>query len=161
MAMVSTISYLCILFSRRNRELDSKDLQNWLRFTSPITSFQPQLAIMTVLWHDAGDTSVNADLAKLGNIISVATLAPDMINTDLSIPPEYQTVGILPTTATKAGSDNLSGKVFNYVISDGLINEFAKGLTKFLNELEAAAAARPTKTSIVAHNEADQDGMVY
>lgn len=159
--MVSTISYLAILFSRRNRELDSKDLQNWLRYSAPITSFQPQLSIMTVLWHEANDNSVNTDLSKLGNIISVATLAPDLVNTTLTMTPEYQTVGILPPTATKGGVDNLSGKVFNYVISDGLINEIAKGLNSFLADLEAAANARPAKTSITGHGEADADGMVY
>jgi hypothetical protein len=162
-SMISTISYLGMLYSRRNRELDTKDLQNWLNFSKDgLTSFGAQLAVLTILWHDQADgdnTEMKSDLAKLGNIISVATLAPEGVNTDLPQAPEYQTVGILPQI--KDGGEQLAGKVISYVISDGLLPQFTKGLNGFLSDLTQAAESRPPKTSILSNTDkVDNTGLV-
>lgn len=164
--MIYNITSLGILFSRRNRELDSKDLQNWLRYNS-VTSYQAQLATLSIFWHDpsaeAKSKNTIADsLAKVGNIISVATLAPDGVSTTLPKIPEYQTVGILSDEPTvDVGTDPLKGKILNYVISDGMLPQYVKGLNTFLAEVTSAAEARPPTTGILAHGDrANDDGLV-
>lgn len=132
--MVSTISFLAILFSRRNSELDTMDLENWLHYTKPEVTqhFAPQLVSLNILWYKEGDDQLERDLSDLGNVISVATLgAVKGVNTDLPVVPEYQTVGFVPPL--KDSTQFLGDKLINYIISDGLVARVAQDLQEFLS----------------------------
>lgn len=157
--MLSTITYLGLLYSRRNRELDTKDLHNWLRYTAPITSFEPHLSSLSVLWHTEGDPQLKIDLSKLGNIISVATLVSENMSTDLPVTPEYQASGILP--AGKDTAAQLAGKVLNYIIADGLVPQFVKGLNDFLAAQKQIIESRPPTVGILSRDTVSgADGLV-
>lgn len=155
--MISTITFLGILFSRRNHELDSKDLQHWLQYGQPITSFPPRLSMLTVLWHQAGDAQLKTDMSQLGNIITVATLAPEGVDTDLPVPPEYQTVGILPSIKTV--DEQVDGKVINYIISDGVIGQIHKDLDLFLKDMAATSDARTLRPEMTSSGDSTVGGV--
>ena len=156
--MVSTITYLSILYSRRNRELDTKDLYNWLRY-SAVTTFEPRLSTLSVFWHPQGDPQLKTDMSRVGNVISVATLAGEDLATDLPVTPEYQAVGILPNI--KSSGEFFVGKLVNYVISVGPVSQYAKDLTEFLAAQAQLAESRPPVTSILGRNDsAGDDGLV-
>jgi hypothetical protein len=124
--MLSTISYLGLLFSNRNSELDPMDLRNWLFFTKQgITSgLKPQLFSLNILLRDEKDAQADMvfenDLHNLGNVLSLATLARQGVHTDLpdGYLPEYQAVGFVPNLA---GSTAFEGTSVNYLITDGLV----------------------------------------
>lgn len=158
--MTSCISYLAVLFSRRNHGLDSRDLHNWLRYNK-VTSFEAQLSMMTILIREPGDKSINEELSKLGSVISVATLAPDDASTDLEHQPEYQTVGFLPSLDdNNLGPNVLAGKAIRYVIFDGVKAQVVKELEKLLKSLAEKANARPPRSAIAMAGEADETGLV-
>lgn len=86
--VMNKIVKLAALFSGQNKELDREDLRNFLNYTR-VTSYGARLTYMDI-------TCV--DLPKLNNqqnIVSVATLADEGANTDLSELVDYHTVGYL------------------------------------------------------------------
>ncbi len=135
------VAALMLLFSRRNRELDGKDLYNWINYHK-VTSHKPGLAALTLF-----SDKVNADIAKIGNLISIATLVADDLDPTLSKRPEVQTVGYVEGTI--AGK-KLSAP-YHYVTSDGVFQNVSKQLEKVLAEFEADAGARVKKTSIATN----------
>lgn len=146
------VTSLCLLFSRRNRELDNRDLYNWLNYQIP-TSYRPGLTALTLV------SDLNPqNLTKLGNLISIATLATTESDTALPIRPEVQFVGFM---------DEASAKVLevtapiHFVISDGLIGQAAAGFDKVLKEVDEQSAARITNRSIVSSaDQATSSGLV-
>jgi hypothetical protein len=141
------VAALCLLFSRRNRELDSKDLYNWLHYQK-VTSYKPALTALTLI-EDLNSTS----LSKIGNLISIATLTmPD-------VDPEVQYVGYIEGDTA---SDKLNMLApFHYVTSDGVFAEVAAGLNGVLRELEEQTAARLNKAGIsTSADQATDTGLV-
>jgi hypothetical protein len=158
--MVSFISYLAILFSRRNHGLDTKDLEFLLRFNrQPISSYPAILTMLTVLWHNEGDPKLKEDLAALGNIITVATLAQKDVNTDLPVIPEYQTVGRLPAAFESSG--NTDGKMVNYIVSDGPVHPIIKDLERLVAEKEKNADSRTTRPAVIKEGDKPTKGDVF
>lgn len=132
------ISCLAVLYSRQNRELDSKDLFNFLRFDR-VTSFKPQVAALMMIDPSSDDTG-----ADLGNKISVATLTSDEVPSVLSPRPEYQCVGYVE-------SGVVGGELpLHFVVCDGIIAEAALGLNKTIKELEQGRQARIKKGGLLA-----------
>jgi hypothetical protein len=148
-ALFDTVMSLAILFSRENRELDTKDLSNWLRFNKA-TTFPVQLASLTLVEN-------KTTLKDLGNIISVATLAKDGMSTALIELPEYQCVGYFP----EGTSTNITEKApLHFVISDGVIPVVAKDLQKILSNLEAQQEARLKTPSLVTGKDKQESSGV-
>lgn len=161
--VVSNILYLCVLFSRQNHGLDSMDLENWLRFNKEhVTTYGPQVAALTTIITEAGDPKVNQFVEKLGNVISVATLAPANTNTDLAAMPEYQTVGRLPDlTDNGVGPNVLLNKTINYIVSDGVLPEYMTNLNKLIKSMTEAQDARVVKNNILtADDKPSANGLV-
>lgn len=146
--MFNMIISLAVLFSRGNRELDSKDLFNWLRFDR-VTTFPVQLASLTMI---EGQSAVIGK--DLGNIISVATLASDGESTSLMEMPEYQCVGYLPA---EAKAPVLSKAPFHFIITDGLVSEICKHLQKILTSLEQSQAARLRRAPVLSEKDKLED----
>lgn len=142
--LISMTMALCALFSRENKEMDSRDLFNWLRFHR-VTSFEPQLAALTMV-----ENKNTFDMNGLGNVISVATLAKEGAVTALASMPEYQCVGYVPD-----GIDNaiLGGTPMHFVTSDGVFPEVANHLTKLLKELDSAQSARRKQTGVLTNSD--------
>lgn len=148
--IIATIMALCILFSRENRELDSQDLFNFLRFDR-VTTFPAQLASLTLIEN-------NAEIKDLGNVISVATIAQEGVNTVLADIPEYQCVGYLPNTAS---NEVLSKTPMHFITSDGIFPEVVAHLQKILDNLGKSQNARIRKASILSHDDNTTDtGLV-
>lgn len=138
----SVIVSLCALYSRENRELDSKDLFNWLRFDR-VTSFQPQLSSLTIL-------DVGTRVSELGHIISVATVAGEGDPTKLETRPEYQCVGFLPADADVSV---LKTSPLHFVTSDGILPRVVASLQKLLVEMEETRSARVAKQAILSNDD--------
>lgn len=139
----SIIMALAVVYSRENRELDSKDLFNWLRFDR-VTTFGPQLSALTLL-------DGSSDIDDLGNIISVATVAAETESTKISVTPEYQCVGYIPANAdtTVLGTTPL-----HFVTSDGVFGDVAAGLQRMLAEMEESRSARlPKKSNLLSNTD--------
>lgn len=151
--IIFNILSLAILFSRQNRELDSRDLLNWLQYNN-VTSFRPQLAALSIV-----DGEINSkDISDLGNIISVATVAVTPEQAMLKIIPDYQCVGIV----SDAYSEEIKARApYNFIISDGVYYEVAKRLQNQLAELGQIQEARVRKGTILNREDAPLDnGMV-
>lgn len=146
----SVVIGLCALFSRENRELDSKDLFNWLYFDK-VTTFQPQLAAMSMV--EPGEPT-----SSLGNVISVATLITDEGNSKLGNMPEYQCVGYL---ANSAPASVRQATPVHFVTSDGVFPSVVKNLDTVLKSLEESQAARLKKNNILSANDSStENGLV-
>jgi hypothetical protein len=136
----SLITSLCALYSRENRELDSQDLFNFLRFDR-VTTFPVQLAALSLV-------EPSSDISELGNVISVATLIKDEeTKAGFQTMPEYQCVGFLPQGIEPKV---LAATPLHFVTSDGLFADVAGQLNKLLKDLDQTQAARIQKSSIVS-----------
>ena len=136
----SLITSLCALYSRENRELDSQDLFNFLRFDR-VTSFPVQLAALSMV-------EPASDIATLGNVISVASLSQgEDTKASFHVMPEYQCVGFLPTGAD---AKVIAATPLHFVTSDGIFVEVAAQLNGLLKDLDQSQAARIQKVSIVS-----------
>ncbi len=148
--MEKTIVRLCALYSRENRELDSQDLFNFMRFERS-TSFKPQLAALSIIDGDG-------QISDLGHVMSVATLTTLDANSDLSTIPEYRCVGYLPD---QAAPPVLKEAPLHFVTSDGVFPQIAADLQKLLREMRDLQDARRKKQNISTDDDnAAQSGLV-
>lgn len=140
--VVDTIMALCVLFSRENRELDTQDLFNFLRFDR-VTEYQPQVAALTLVDN-------KGDLGDLGDIITVATLAKPGTNTTLSQIPDYQCVGYIPETIDDSVG---SRSPLHFIVSDGIISQVVIDLNKVLTDIDQVHGARIKRAGILTNND--------
>jgi hypothetical protein len=146
------VTSLCLLFSRRNRELDNRDLYNWLNYQIP-TSYQPALTALSLV------SDLNPqNLSKLGNLISIATLATSVSDTALPIRPEVQFVGFMDDASAKVLDVQAS---LHFIISDGVIPGAVANFDNVLKESEEQSAARINTRRIVSNaDKATSSGLV-
>lgn len=148
--VIQQITKLAALFSGCNRELDTKDLQNWL-FFNRVTSFQPKLCFMDFY-------SGKIDSLKNGQVISVATLCLDGYSSSAGTAVEYQTVGYV--TEAQNEKMHLTASL-HYVILDGVVAEIHSDISAKLQLLDEAQRARITKSSILTDSDrATDNGLV-
>lgn len=136
------IMALCVLFSRENQELDSKDLFNFLRFER-VTTFQPSLVMLQRV-------EGSNDISVVDTSITVATLAKENTNTTLGSVPEYQCVGYVPADIDPMVMAKLP---MHFVTADGVFTDVTKGLQSVLSNLDAIADARVKRGSILGSND--------
>jgi hypothetical protein len=140
LTMRGVVVSLALLFSRNNRELDSKDLFNFLRFDR-VTSFGPRVAHLSV-------TGPQEELSDdVGEVISVATLAKTGQDTALDPIPEVQYVGYVRDTAPQPILDNLPTHFF---VTDGVYDTAGSMLNKTLKQIEAQQQARVQKEGLLS-----------
>jgi hypothetical protein len=146
----SLVSALCALFSRENRELDSRDLFNWLRFDRS-TTFPPQVAVLSLV-----DSS--SDISGLGNVISVATLSRGDEHVAFPVMTDYRCAGFVPASAP---STVLAKTPLHFVTSDGIIGDVAGELSAVLREAEQSQQARIRKGGLLSSgDEPTASGLV-
>lgn len=141
-ALVSTVLSLAVLFSGHNRELDTKDLFNFLNFHVP-TSFEPQLAHLSLVGPDE-------HLAAGGHVISVATLVRDGQDSALDPIPEVQFVGYVAADAPQPIVENVP---LHFYITDGIFEDANKALNKTLADLVAQQEARVSRGKILSDSD--------
>lgn len=147
----SLVASLCMLYSRRNRELDKADLNHWLNYET-VTSFRPGLTALTIV-----DSINPANLAKLGNLISIATLTSQDVESSLPLRPEVQFVGF----ADDATSAGVFKAPYHFIISDGVFDEVSAHLTKVEKEMDEQIAARRQRPTVGdGRNVATKSGLV-
>lgn len=136
------ITLLGALFSGKNREMDSSDLRNWLKYTK-VTSYEPRLSNMEFFLGQV-------KLGKGESAISVATLATDDGSTSAGIPVDYQTVGHIDPKVMSNISDS---SPIHAVVIDGVFNNIHSRLDADLRVLEEAKSARISKSSILTDSD--------
>lgn len=132
------ISSIAILSSRKNKELDSKDISNLLYFNKT-TSVSSQLAYLDIY----------NDLAQANSVedpIAVASLYKNEDMEHLSTIPEYSCVGYFPDSVN--GIENL-----HYIINVETIPKIVKQLKTTLDKYENQKASRVQQASLL--NESD------
>lgn len=151
--VVNLVNDLRALFSGQNRELDTRDLHNWLRFDRS-TAHRPQVASLTEV---AGQQSLPEDL---GNVISVASLSSsEAVDARLGAYVEYRCNGYISPELSKVLGEQ---DPLHYVISDGPIAATAKRLSRLIEELEAQRASRVQSTGLLSQaDQPNQDGLVF
>jgi hypothetical protein len=140
--VLRAVSFLAVLFSRQNAEMDTKDLFNFLRFDR-VTSYPVQLAGMNVVLFD--------DVDAANSLISVATLARPGMDVSMASPPDYQTTGYMPEGVA---ANIASMAPFHIVTRDQAFNDVSINLDKRLQALADAAAARTGSSKVL--NKGDQ-----
>jgi hypothetical protein len=138
---------VAILFSRNNRELDSADLRNWLRFDRVTQYTEPRIAALTVL-------PAAEQLQDEGDIITVATLANKGDDTTVDAHIEYQAVGFLPALTAE---EVRSSAPVHFYVTDGLFDAVSKELNQTLAEIEKSLAARVKREGLLADDDQATD----
>ena len=146
------VGSLCSLFSGENRELDSKDLFNFLYFSNPkVTTYRAQLATLHLL--GGGD-----DFSGLGNIISVASLLNEGEAFTMPVRPEYATYGYIPRGA---GEAVVKGAPYHFVVADGTIPDVVSELEEILKTMSEQQEARLSRKSILSSaSRPDETGLI-
>lgn len=149
-SVIEELNMLAVLFSRENKELDSQDLYNWLRFDR-VTSYQPQLAALK--------TFVGTVPKDVPHVATVATLSLPGHDVVLDFIPDYKTSGYLPAGTI---SDRLkeSMPAFFLVTTDAP-GQVAHALNKSLDALNQAQRARVPGQQILSGSEtATDNGLI-
>lgn len=141
---------LAALFSKQNKEMDSSDLNNWLRYPK-VTSYQPKLTFLDFYIDKITEL-------KNGTPISVATLAKYDHNTSSGQYVEYQAVGYVDEENAKELELKLP---LHYVILGGVVEQIYSELAKTRKELTELKNSRIHKQTILdSSDRATDNGLV-
>lgn len=137
---------LSILASRKNREIDTADLANWLNFPK-VTAVEPQLSLLHVYDNPA-------DVDASSEPISIASLRKDADEPTYECVPEYNIAGF-----PREKIENF--KQLYFVITIDGVKKIEKMLNERLTDAQKQAAARVKHDPIVKPgDEVTDDGMV-
>lgn len=137
------ISMLAILASKNVRELDTRDIFNWINFDKT-TSVEPRLAALEIFDNDSpwGDY----------NPISVVSVYKDAEQPTLPIVPEYHCAGY---------ADVMNLSAMHFIIDVSVVPKFAQLINKTLSELDESRKARPSLSPLISDKDRPKDdGMV-
>ncbi len=142
------IGCLSYLMSRRNAEMDLKDIENFINFSSN-TSAKPQLSVLEV-YRTNDEANAASDFA-----VAVASLLKDPDSESINFRPEYRCTGY-PTEGLPDGINCL-----HFVAGVEPVHGMFKNISKSTEEIASAKNARTVRDSIIKPSEADDDGMVF
>lgn len=140
--MYYAISALAVLSSNRNRELDSKDIANWVQFNKT-TSVAPQLAQLEVY-------TTAEDAEEIKDPISVASLYGSQDSASLSNIPEYQCAGYFREETDKYDQLHL-------IVTIDAIPNIISGMKDTLDRYEDQRSGRVKQASIVTDSDEISD----
>lgn len=146
------ISCLTVLFSRQNRNMDSRDLFHWANFSRRgVTTFDPQVAVLKI-----GRGAVPASDYSL---ISLATLSTSLNNTKADRPVEFQRVGI---PSYQLSDKQMESYPLHFAIFDGFMDSVMKDMKKQRDDYSAKASSRVIRNTLTAEGgTVAKNGMVY
>ena len=141
------ISMLSILASRRNRELDTKDVANWVQFHRA-TSVQPRLALLDVY-------STNDQVESIVAPIAIASLYRSPDAPAIRVTPEYHCAGY--------PREDIQGfEVAHYVITIEDVASISRTMQQRLVELEQQRKSRVSVDKLVSESDdVSDDGLVF
>lgn len=147
---VEVILSITTVFSRENRELDTRDLYNFLNYQR-ITSFKPKLVGFTV---HVGEIPASDST----DVISVALVTAPGGDDSISFTPEYKAVGFLPEDINP---DLAARTPLTLLTHNDSFTLIAKELEDRLSDLEKVKKARIHVKSILSGSDVStDDGMV-
>lgn len=141
-SMSAIVNSLAVLWSGNNRELDSKDLINFLNFPV-VTSYEPQLAHLSLM----GPEDFTPEMLAGAHILSVATIVRDGQETLIEPVPEVQFVGYVRDDAPKGIIENVP---LHFVITDGVFEAADKALNMVLKDSENQQKSRVSRGKILS-----------
>lgn len=135
---------LSLLFSGCNKELDTRDLTNWLYYNRT-TNYAPRVSIFSIN---------NGPLKDVDhNLISAATLAGKGMTTHIGEEVDYQCVGYLDSSLIE--KFGLTEPV-HFVVHEGLFEKIGASLIEKHAELQTKVKSRVATVNIVGDNDIDQ-----
>lgn len=147
-SIVSVLFSLTTLFSRENKELDTRDLYNFLNYHR-VTSFKPKLVGLTVHIGDVPTDSIS-------DVISVASVVVD--ETSLNFIPEYRCVGYL---SEQVSADIAKNMPMHFLTHNDSFAAVAELLTEKLDSLDKIQKARIESKPVISSKDViADDGMV-
>jgi hypothetical protein len=149
-AATQVILSIAIVFSRENRELDTRDLYNFLNYQR-LTSYKPKLVGFTV---NIGEIATQ----NTQDVISVALITTAGSDDSVVFTPEYKAVGFLPEAVS---AELASCTPLTLLAHNDSFPAVARELEERLEDLEKMKKARIQVKSILSNNDiATDDGMV-
>ena len=141
---------LAALFSRKNKELDSADLKNWLNYTK-VSKHEPRLVTL--------EFAVGLMDSGRAHILTVATLAYENMNTSIGSAVDYQCVGYV--LSENEGSIKLTNAT-HYLVVDGLVVDIYGKLSAALEKIDEAnlARKRTVKSIVDDEDQVNNNGLV-
>lgn len=136
------IGALSVLTSGLNREMDSKDIENWVYFQKT-TSVEPQLALLDV-HSDAEDADKSVDPVSVASVYADEDIAP------IGMVPEYHAAGYLDNK-----HENISQ--LHFVISINNVPKIYTDSQKVLDEYLNQRNSRVKQDSILTGDEDPTD----
>lgn len=139
------ISTLTILTSRKNHGMDTKDIENWVQFSST-TSVSPQLALLDIF-------KLREDAEEVGDPISVASVYQSRDEDHVNLTPEYHTDGY-------CGEPNDHFQQLHFVITIDEVSKLADRISKTLAEYENRRSSRVKQSSILGADDKTDGDLV-
>jgi hypothetical protein len=137
------ISTLAVLASKNVRELDTRDIFNWINFNKT-TSVEARLAALEIFGPDTPWGEYNP--------VSVISIYKDADQATLPIVPEYHCAGF---------ADVMGLAAIHYLIDVTAVGKFATRINATLKELDEARKSRPSLSNLTGSNDKKtDDGLV-
>lgn len=147
------VTCILMIYSRENRELDSRDLYNFLNFDR-VTTFEPQLAALNMYFNQFSGKNIGEGQ----HIVSVATVLMDDEQASIDFTPDYRCIGYLPGAVDKKLVDLAP---VNLVVSAGMMGMMASRLNAMIADLDKAAKARVMHKGVEVNlDDATDNGLV-
>lgn len=144
------ISYLSVLVSGKNAELDRMDILNWL-FYHRVTSISPTLVGLEF----ANNPEILSQFDK-STVVTVASIYANYDHTALPIIPEYQCSGY-----SRHLSDGLNIQSMHFILDTGIIRAEFESLKQILDGHINFRSARVAHKSVVESTDTVQkNGLV-
>ena len=137
------------LASGQNRDLDSRDLANWVYYTRPNPELIPQLSLLTI-------TTDASAVSQINNPLSVAHLLKGENSLPKDFSPQYSCPGYLPDGDESSDSEIL------FVISVEEIEDISRSILNDFEKFEELAKVRSklNPTLIKESDKATDDGLI-
>jgi hypothetical protein len=140
------ISTLAVLCSKQNKEMDTRDIANWIQFNRT-TTVQPQLAQLEVF-----SAAVDADSIK--DPISIASIYANEDIVPISAVPEYHAAGYLSAPSSQF-------EQLHYVISIDAVPLIFNKVKETLEQYHNHRNSRVKQDSILSEEDtATEDGLI-
>lgn len=143
------IATLAVIFSGNNRELDSSDLRNFLKYHK-VSDFKPKLSYLDIY-------SGNITLAKGQALVSLVSLVDKNSDADSGVLTEYQAVGYVPDAASQYLGQALP---IHAAVISGYFNGIADTLEHKLSGYDEVRKAVVEKSIADRNTQATDDGIV-
>jgi len=146
----NVIIALTAVFSKENRELDTRDLYNFLNFHR-VTSCKPQIAELSVVsQEDLSDFSESA--------VTIASIVSDENQTKIAITPEYRCVGFVSKETT---SEFQSSLPIHLVVTVGGFSDMIKQMEDNVKQIDKDQQSRKPQSRIVGSgDDQEENGLI-